>query len=218
MGHHGGRRGGYDVRERNVSAGPAARALTPSQTVGPFFHDCLLRTDATYDTLAGDDASGQRIHVHGRVLDGDGTPVPDAVLELWQADDHGVYHHPADPRWTRPTSFSGFGRVGTDEDGRFAFTSVLPGRVPGHGDELQAPHISITVFARGLLNHLFTRMYFPDEPSNDTDQTLLCVPAHRRPTLIARAASPVDSTVGVRVFEFDIVLQGRDETVFFAIA
>jgi len=218
MGHRVGRRGGHDVRERNVSPGSATRALTPSQTVGPFFHDCLLRTDATCDALAGDVAAGQRIHVHGRVLDGDGKPVPDAVLELWQADDHGVYHHPADPRWARPTSFSGFGRVGTDEDGRFEFTSVVPGRVPGRGGELQAPHVSIAVFARGLLNHLFTRMYFPDEPSNDTDPTLFCVPAHRRATLIARATSPSDDTVGARVFRFDIVLQGSDETVFFAIA
>jgi protocatechuate 3,4-dioxygenase, alpha subunit len=201
-----------------MSPEPAPRALTPSQTVGPFFHDCLLRTDATCDTLAGEDASGQRIHVQGRVLDGDGMPVPDAVLELWQADDHGVYHHHADSRWTRPTSFSGFGRVGTDEDGRFAFTSVLPGRVPGHGDELQAPHISIAVFARGLLNHLFTRMYFPDEPSNDGDPALLRVPAHRRPTLIARAMPPADGADGARVFRFDIVLQGSGETVFFAIA
>ena len=152
------------------------------------------------------------------MLDGDGKPVPDAVLELWQADDHGVYHHPADPRWTRPTSFSGFGRVGTDEDGRFAFTSVVPGRVPGPGDELQAPHISIAVFARGLLNHLFTRMYFTDEPSNDADRTLLSVPADRRPTLIARETSPADGSVGARMFQFDIVLQNSDETVFFAIA
>ena len=201
-----------------MSPGPATRALTPSQTVGPFFHDCLLRADATCDTLAGDDASGQRIHVRGRVLDGDGKPIPDAILELWQADDRGVYHHPADPRWARPTSFSGFGRVGTDEDGCFEFTSVVPGRVPGQGGELQAPHISIAVFARGLLNHLFTRMYFPDEPGNDTDPTLRCVPAHRRATLIARATSPSDGTVGARVFRFDIVLQGTDETVFFAIA
>ena len=201
-----------------MSPEPATRALTPSQTVGPFFHDCLLRTDATCDTLAGDDASGQRIHVHGRVLDGDGMPVPDAVLELWQADEHGVYHHPADSRWTQPTSFSGFGRVGTDGDGHFAFTSVLPGRVPGHGGELQAPHISIAIFARGLLNHLFTRMYFPDEPSNAGDPTLLCVPAHRRPTLIARAMSPADGADGARVCRFDIVLQGSGETVFFAIA
>jgi protocatechuate 3,4-dioxygenase alpha subunit len=201
-----------------VSREPATRALTPSQTVGPFFRGCLLRTDARCDALAGPEAGGQRIRVSGRVLDGDGAPVPDAVLELWQADDRGVYHHPIDPRWTRPTAFSGFGRVGTDEDGHFAFTSIVPGRVPGHGDELQAPHISVAVFARGLLNHLFTRMYFPDEPSNDTDPTLRCVPPHRRPTLIARAVSPTDVAGGPSAYRFDIVLQGRDETVFFAIA
>jgi protocatechuate 3,4-dioxygenase alpha subunit len=204
-----------------VSTDAPPRALTPSQTVGPFFHDCLLRAGMLCDTLAGEHAAGQRIRVRGSVFDGDGVPVPDAILELWQADERGVYHHPADPRWTRSaeisevSGFFGFGRIGTDQDGRYTFTSILPGRVPCDGDHDQAPHISIAVFARGLLNHLFTRLYFPDEPSNETDAMLRSIPANRRHTLIARAETPA-STVGPREYRFDIVLQGRDETVFFA--
>ena len=143
--------------------------------------------------------------------------VPDGVLEFWQADDRGIYHHPADPRWTRPTVSSGSGGWARMHDGRFSFTSMLPGRVPGDGDQHQAPHICVAVFARGLLNHLFTRMYFADEPSNATDPTLLRVPVHRRPTLIAHAVPP-DGTDIARTYRFDIVLQGRDETVFFAVA
>lgn len=206
-----------------MSSDATLRTLTPSQTVGPFFRDCMLRPGVQCDALAGEHAAGQQIHVRGFVFDGDSVPVPDAVLELWQADESGVYHHPADPRWTRPddvselSGFSGFGRVGTDRDGRYSFRSVLPGRVPCGGDHDQAPHISIAVFARGLLNHLFTRMYFPDEPSNETDPMLRGVTANRRHTLIARAETPA-STDGPREYRFDIVLQGRDETVFFAIA
>jgi protocatechuate 3,4-dioxygenase alpha subunit len=200
-----------------MSPDASAHALTPSQTVGPFFHDCLLGPGACCDALAGDDAEGQRIRVHGYVFDGDGAPVPDAVLELWQADDRGIYHHPADPRWTARSNFSGFGRVGTDDDGRFSFSSILPGRVPGDGDRDQAPHISIAVFARGLLNQLYTRLYFPDEPSNETDPVLLCVAEHRRQTLMARASAAA-AAGAIREYRFDIVLQGPDETVFLAIA
>ena len=185
--------------------------------MGPFFHDCLLGPGAVCDALADDGTDGQRIRVYGYVFDGNGAPVPDAVLELWQADDRGIYHHSSDPRWTERSGFSGFGRVGTDDDGRFTFTSVLPGRVPSEGNALQAPHISIAVFARGLLNHLYTRLYFPDEPSNETDPVLQCVPAHRRSTLIARASSDADAD-GEPEYRFDIVLQGHDETVFLAIA
>jgi protocatechuate 3,4-dioxygenase, alpha subunit len=199
-----------------VSLEPRVHPLTPSQTVGPFFHDCLLGAAGRCAALASDDAAGQRIEVHGYVFDGDGVAVPDAMLELWQADDRGVYHHPADTRWSGGSDFSGFGRVGTDGDGRFEFTSVLPGRVPCD-DGYHAPHISIAVFARGLLNHLFTRMYFPDEPGNDTDATLLRVPSERRQTVIARAMPRTDERAA-RAYRFDIVLQGRDETVFFAIA
>jgi protocatechuate 3,4-dioxygenase alpha subunit len=191
--------------------------LTPSQTVGPFFHGCLLGPGGQCDALAGDAAAVQRIRVYGYVLDGDGAPVPDAVLELWQADERGIYHHPVDPRWTERASFRGFGRVGTDDDGHFSFSSVLPGRVPSDGDSYHAPHISIAVFARGLLNHLYTRLYFPDEPSNETDPVLQCVPAHRRSTLIAHASSVADAAPE-REYRFDIVLQGRAETVFLAIA
>ena len=202
-----------------MNPGSAARPLTPSQTVGPFFHDCLLRSGAHRDVLWGDETPGRRIHVHGCVYDGDGAPVPDAVLELWQADDRGTYHHPADPQWTGEDEVAGFGRVGTDADGRFGFTSILPGAVPGDGGRHQAPHISIAVFARGLMNHLFTRMYFPDERGNETDAVLLAVPEHRRSTLVARAVTHADAGgAPPREYRFDIVLQGRDETVFLAIA
>lgn len=199
-----------------MSAEVRLHGLTPSQTVGPFFEDCLLGRDGLRRDLAGEIADGHRIEVQGCVRDGDGVGVPDAMLELWQADASGVYHHSADARWTGTSKFSGFGRVGTDAGGRFYFTSVLPGRVPGDANLQHAPHISIAVFARGLLNHLFTRMYFPDDPSNDTDPTLLRVPPLRRSTLIARATSPADAS-GRRAYRFDIVLQGRDETVFFAL-
>jgi protocatechuate 3,4-dioxygenase alpha subunit len=199
-----------------VSREPTLRALTPSQTVGPFFHDCLLGAGSSRSALAGENAQGQRIEVHGYVLDGDGVAVPDAVLELWQADSNGVYHNPADARWSGGSDFPGFGRVGTDEHGRFEFNSVLPGRVPGDGGH-HAPHICVAIFARGLLNHLFTRMYFPDEPSNDADATLLRVPTERRQTLVARAV-PQPAPRAARSYRFDIVLQGRDETAFFAIA
>ena len=186
--------------------------LTPSQTVGPFFHDCLLRDGACIDVLATAMTEGVRIRLEGRVLDGDGRAVPDAMVELWQANHHGRYNHPAD---TRPlpidASFTGYGRVATGEDGSFAFTTVKPGRVPFDADRDQAPHISMAVFGRGLLNHLLTRVYFEDEPSNSEDPVLLLVPAERRGTLMARHVGDSEPVV----YRFDVVLQGVGETVFF---
>jgi protocatechuate 3,4-dioxygenase alpha subunit len=168
-----------------------SRPATPSQTVGPFFHDCLLRDDARCDTIAGDDGDAQ-IRVEGRVLDGDGAAVPDAVLEVWHA--------------------AGFARLGTDESGRFSLTTVRPERVQYDRATMQAPHLSVAVFARGLMNHLFTRIYFEDEPSNATDPILRHVSDARRATLVARAAPREGLT---RRYRFDIVLQGEGETVFF---
>jgi protocatechuate 3,4-dioxygenase alpha subunit len=139
------------------------------------------------------------VTIEGRVLDGDGQPVTDAVIEIWQADPHGHY---------AGTAFHGFGRVATDAQGVFRFTTVKPGSVPGPGGALQAPHLLIAVFARGLLKQVVTRMYFPDEPGNAADPVLALVPADRRPTLIARARGP-------GVLAWDIILQGRDETVCF---
>ena len=188
--------------------------LTASQTVGPFFHDCLMRDDARCDVLCAPATEGTRIRVEGRMTDGDGAPVPDAVLEIWQANAHGRYSHPTDRRdLPIDRTFTGYGRVATDEDGRYAFTTVKPGAVPFDAGRLQAPHISIAVLGRGLLNHLYTRLYFDDEPANAADPVLALVPADRRTTLVARRAD--DSRAGERVYRFDLVLQGDGETVYF---
>lgn len=188
--------------------------LTGSQTVGPFFHDCLMRHDARCDVLVSPDDEGPRIRIEGRVLDGDGAAVPDAVLELWQANRHGRFNHPLDRReLPLDPAFTGYGRIATDGDGGFRVTTVKPGAVPFDDDAMQAPHIVLTVMGRGLLNHLFTRIYFDDEPANAHDPVLRRVPVERRATLIAvrnASAAGIDS-----VYRRDIVLQGAGETVFF---
>ena len=186
--------------------------LTSSQTVGPFFAPALLREDARRNVLTRPETAGERIRIAGRVLDGDGMPVPDAMVEIWQANAHGRYYHAADqgPAPLDP-SFCGFGRSGTAEDGSYWFETVKPGPVPFAGERLQAPHICVTVFARGLLNQLVTRLYFEDEPTNAGDPVLQCVPDDRRATLLARRESG-DTAV---VYRLDIVLQGVGETAFF---
>ncbi len=186
--------------------------LTASQTVGPFFAPALLREDARRQVLAQPETVGERIRIEGRVLDGDGEPVPDALVEIWQANAHGRYNHPADqgPAALDP-SFTGSGRSGTDEEGRYWFETVKPGRVAFDEKQMQAPHICVTVFSRGLLNHAVTRLYFEDEPSNAEDPVLQCVPAERRATLLARR----ESDGAMTVYRFDIVLQGANETAFF---
>jgi protocatechuate 3,4-dioxygenase alpha subunit len=187
---------------------------TSSQTVGPFLGDCLLRDDARCDVLAAPETAGSRIRIEGHVYDGDRLGVPDAVVEIWQANHYGRYNHPADQRaLPLDPAFSGFGRCGTAADGAYRFETIKPGRVPFDDDQLQAPHICVAVFARGLLNHVLTRLYFADEPANADDPVLECVPAERRPTLLAQPAA-VDGAV---VYRFDIVLQGAGETVFFNI-
>ena len=186
--------------------------LTGSQTVGPFFGPALLRDGARRQVLVGPATSGTRLRIEGRVLDGDGAPVPDALIEIWQANAHGRYHHPADGRdLPLDQSFIGFGRTGTEEDGAYWFETVKPGRVPGPDGTLQAPHIVVTVFARGLLNHVVTRLYFADDPTTDQDPILARVPTDRRPTLLAQ---PTERE-GQRDYRFNIVLQGAGETVFF---
>jgi protocatechuate 3,4-dioxygenase alpha subunit len=177
--------------------------LTPtaSQTVGPFFQVGLAPSYVS--RLAGDGVLGQRLSVRGRVLDGSGEGVPDALIEIWQADASGNY--PA-----RDSLFRGFGRVPTDTDGGFTFATIKPGRVPGPEGTMQAPHLLLNIFMRGLLRHLVTRIYFSDEPSNDEDAVLLGIAADRRPTLIAQAVPPEPG-----VFEWHVVLQGANETVFF---
>lgn len=191
--------------------------LTASQTVGPFFHDCLMREDARCDVLCTPATEGTRIRVEGRVIDGDGEPVPDAVLEVWQANAHGRYAHPADRRdLPLDRTFTGYGRIATDADGRYAFTTVKPGAVPFDAERQQAPHISIAVLGRGLLNHLYTRLYFHDEPANAADPLLERIPAERRDTLVARPSD--DASAGAITYRFDVVLQGANETVFFDLA
>ncbi len=189
-----------------------ALPLTTSQTIGPFFSPCLLRDDVRCNVLVGPETAGERIRIEGRVLDGDGAPVTDALVEIWQANAHGRYNHPADdgPAPLDP-AFTGFGRTGTEDDGCFWFETVRPGRVPIGNDGLQASHIVVTVFARGLLNHAVTRLYFGDDPATRDDPVLLRVPTSRRATLIATP----DRVDGRTAYRFDIILQGEGETVFF---
>jgi protocatechuate 3,4-dioxygenase, alpha subunit len=186
--------------------------LTASQTVGPFFHDCLLRADAHRPTLATPATPGEHIRIEGRVLDGDGAPVPDAMIEIWQANAAGRYNHPLDNRdLPLDEAFTGYGRTATDAEGRFWFATVKPGRVPYDSTTMQAPHICVAVFGRGLLNHLYTRLYFADDPTAASDPILLRVPEQRRGTLLARR----EEHAGATIYCFDIVLQGAGETVFF---
>lgn len=191
-----------------------ARLVTPSQTVGPFFHDALIPFDRA-GIVAGDGVPGARIVVEGRVFDGAGEPVPDAMIETWQADARGRYDHPEDDRADEmgTPGFKGAARVPTDKDGSFRIVTIKPGRVPGRGNALQAPHIMVSVLGRGLLKRLATRLYFSDEPAaNDEDAILALVPEERRVTLVARAG---DEGPEGRVYRFDVHLQGDAETVFF---
>ena len=174
---------------------------TPSQTVGPFFHLGLDRPEWS-DLTAGNPQGtplGERIVIEGRVLDGDGAPVPDALIELWQANAAGRYAHPDDRQTDKPLdpNFRGFGRVATDAEGRFRFTTIKPGPVPGRGNSLQAPHINVILFSRGLLIHLHTRIYFDGEPANTADPLLSSIedPAVRG-TLLARRAEGSGSFLG----------------------
>jgi protocatechuate 3,4-dioxygenase alpha subunit len=182
---------------------------TASQTVGPFFHLGLDRPE--WADLARDNPSGERILIEGRVVDGDGAPVPDAVIEVWQANAAGRYNHPDDDQTDKPLDprFRGFGRVATDAEGRFRITTIRPGPVPGRGNALQAPHLTLAIFARGLLRHLYTRLYFADEPTNANDPLLSSIEDKAaRGTLLARR------TAGTTTYVFDVVLQGENETVF----
>jgi protocatechuate 3,4-dioxygenase, alpha subunit len=185
---------------------------TPSQTVGPFFHDALMRNGV--DDLDPLHVAGDPIRVVGRVLDGAGESVDDALLEVWQPDGRGRYRHPVDPRHREVAdSFVGFGRVATDDLGQYQIDTVLPGPVGSPAEIPQAAHLNILVFARGLLDLLSTRVYFADrEAENATDPILGSVPAGRRRSLLA---DPEQPTGGRRVYRFDIVLRGPSETVFF---
>jgi protocatechuate 3,4-dioxygenase, alpha subunit len=191
--------------------------ITPSQTVGPFFkygltpHGQYAWDDAFTSNLVTPDASGERIRVEGRVFDGDGQPVPDAMLEIWQADAQGRFADPQDKRALPNATFKGFGRCGTDANGAYAFDTIKPGAVPDPDGKPQAPHLLLAVFARGMLRHLYTRIYFGDEAANGGDPVLALVPSDRRMTLIAER-QPGN---GNAVYQLELRLQGDSETVFF---
>jgi protocatechuate 3,4-dioxygenase alpha subunit len=172
-----------------------------AQTVGPFFSIGLswLYKSALFES----DPEQTQIAVEGRLCDGDGLAIGDALLELWQADAEGRYAQ-ADARG----ALRGFGRVATDEHGMFRFSTIKPGRVPGADDSSQAPHLNVLVLMRGLLKPVRTRMYFPDQPENGDDPVLRLVPEDRRSTLIARRT-------GAALLRWDLHMQGQEETVFF---
>ena len=182
-----------------------------SQTVGPFFNFGLTINHAL-GIVAPDGAEGEHITLIFRVIDGDGLPTPgDSMIELWQADSQGRYQHPVDPRsGSADKGFSGFGRLETDANGVCVFETVKPGRVPTAGGNAQAPHINVTLFARGLGKPLRTRVYFADEAANADDPVLALIPTARRDTLLAK---PVSGQAGAWAIE--IHLQGETETVFF---
>jgi len=182
---------------------------TTSQTVGPFFKIGLEWLNR--DNLVNEGVSGERVTIQGRVFDGDGVPVPDAILEIWQANAHGKYDHPEDTQ-NKPLEpgFKGYGRVPVSAEGVFRFVTIKPGPVPGPNGKEQAPHLAISIFMRGLLKRLVTRMYFPDDTRNANDPILNLVEPERRPTLIAKKTAGSPGTL-----EWNVVLQGPDETVFF---
>lgn len=178
----------------------------PSQTVGPFFHlGCTEQRSC--GCLVGEHTRGDRIRLEFEVLDGEGAPVDDAMIEIWQADAHGNYAERAD---AHSGKFTGFGRLATDAKGRSVFETIRPGRVAGVGDKTQAPHINVSVFARGLLQRLVTRAYFAGDPANQEDSVLALVPSERSYTLMAqpRAGGDAEWTLTIR-------LSGENETVFF---
>ena len=183
--------------------------MTGSQTVGPFFKiglAWLYRADIGSTVRGGE---RERVRVRGVLYDGDGTPIPDAVIEIWQADTQGRYATGPDGQATADAELMGFGRVPTDAQGAYEFRTLKPGRVPHPTGQLQAPHLSVTVFMRGLLKPVHSRLYFPDEPSNATDPVLQAVPEARRPTLIAQKGPE-------NMLEWDVRMQGMNETVFFS--
>ena len=178
-----------------------------SQTVVPYLHIGLTWLNTS--KIAGPGVKGERVTIQGQLLDGDGAGVSDGLVEIWQANAEGKYAHPEDPqKKALEKGFRGFGRIPTDAKGTFKFATIKPGRVPGPGGKLQAPHLNVTVFMRGLLKQLSTRIYFPDEAANAQDPILKLVPAARRGTLVARRKAK-------GLLEWNIVLQGKDETVFF---
>lgn len=217
---------------RQDNQDPALFGQTPSQTVGPFFHyglpwkggaDLFGQSDmgARPDLFAEEHwvlnlssptgtPVGTEIAIAGRVLDAEGAPVVDAMVEIWQANAAGRYHAPDDRRAEVPIDphFIGFGRASTDAEGVYRFRTILPGRVPGPGSTQQAPHIAISLLGRGIIKRLATRLYFAGAPGNDDDPVLACVPPERRATLIAQQRDD-------NLWWLDLRLAGAGETVFF---
>ncbi len=201
--HHGS-----GIRARSNTEPQMTSQPTSSQTIGPFFHDALLDEDRS--ELVSPDHP-EAIKIEGTIYDGAGEVVPDAMVEIWQANRAGRYDHPADDREDLPLDedFSGFGRSGTDASGEFSFLTVKPGPVPGPDGRVQAPHVMVSVFARGLLDRLVTRIYFPDEEeANAVDPVLSSIEDQElRRTLVAREEGGA--------LRFDIHLQGDKQTAFF---
>jgi protocatechuate 3,4-dioxygenase alpha subunit len=201
--------------------------ITPSQTVGPYFayglapHSrCDWQPSANYDSketvganLVTPDTTGQKIHIEGSVLDGDGKPINDAMIEIWQADSQGRYAHAHGEKPRPNAKFTGFGRSATDKAGVYSFDTVKPGVVPGPDGKPQAPHIVFCIYSRGMLRQVYTRLYFSDEAANAADPILTLVPADRRATLIAHKEMRGE----LPVYRFDVRVQGENETVFFDI-
>lgn len=226
-----------DLETRNAAPrqdnlDPALFGQTPSQTVGPFFHyglpwkggadlvgnsDIGARPELFPEdhyvlnlSSASGTPDGEVIEITGTVFDANGAPIPDAMIELWQANAAGRYRSADDPREDVPIDphFVGFGRASTGDDSAYRFLTILPGRVPGPRGSLQAPHIALSVFGRGLIKRLATRLYFQGGEGNDTDPILSRVPEARRHTLLA--TQPVRGS-----WRLDIRLGGEHETVFF---
>ena len=179
---------------------------TASQTVGPYLRIGMIYGKAQND-LVQEQTAGERIKISGVVRDGDGKPIPDAMVEIWQPDANGIYNHPTDRLQAQADPhFRGFGRAETRNEGKFEFKTIKPGSRDG-----QAPYVNVNIFARGMLIHALTRIYFEDESANANDPILNAVDSNRRHTLIAVP----EQSESLLTYRFDIRLQGDEETVFF---
>jgi len=177
-----------------------------SQTAGPFFSIGLIYGE-TQNNLVNEQASGERIILTGTIYDGDGEPIPDALIEIWQPDAKGIFNHPSDPLQKQADPhFRGFGRSETREAGKYEFKTIKPG-----GRDGRAPYINVHIFSRGMLVHAMTRIYFSDEPANANDPVLSSIDLERQHTLIATREESGRSPF----YRFDIYMQGKEETVFF---
>ena len=187
--------------------------VSGSQTIGPFFRFALERPE--WADLTAQGAQGEKIRITGLVIDGDGEPVPDALLEIWQANALGKYPHPEDDQ-DKPVDpkFRGFGRACTNPEGLYEFRTIVPGVVPGNDGMMQAPHIDVTIFARGLLKRLVTRIYFSDRADANARDPFLSTIADEaiRDTLVAKRETSTNGAMPA--YRFDIVLQGERETAF----